>query len=288
MSTHQRERSTYAGTWEPAHVPATLGHSRLLQCRALLLGIEGLVTDTARLHAGAWKRTLDGFLRDNGHVHRLSVRPFDPETDFRRFFQGRARLDGLQAFLTSRGIYDPGHPDSPGVLRALVADEDRFFDEQVRRHGVPVWPDSLDLVAATHAHAMPVVAVSASRHGRRLLRTAGLAERFDAIVDGCDRTQLHVPAGPDPALLIEAARHLRTAPEHSAVVVAAPAWITAARRGGFALPLGVNREGRTENAVELYERGAAQVTRSLAELVPRLIPTRCPAARPGNRASRDA
>ncbi|MFI9025222.1 HAD family hydrolase [Streptomyces sp. NPDC053560] len=270
MSTYQRERSTYADTHvSPSRVSPAPARSRLLQCRALLLGIDGLVTDTARLHAGAWKRTLDAFLRDNGHVHRLSVRPFDPETDFRRFFQGRARLDGLQAFLTSRGIYDPGHPDSPGVLRALVADEDRYFDEQVRRHGVPVWPDSLDLVAAMHARALPVAAVSASRHGRRLLEGAGLTSRFDAIVDGRDRAALQVPAAPDPALLIEAARQLRTAPEHSAVVVAAPAWITAARSGGFTLTLGVDREGHTNNAVELYRHGAAHVTRSLAELVPR-------------------
>ncbi|GAA0448378.1 HAD family hydrolase [Streptomyces olivaceiscleroticus] len=269
MSTYQREGSTYAGTRESASDSPALERSRLLQCRALLLGIDGLVTDTARLHAGAWKRTLDAYLRDSGHVHRMSVRPFDPETDFRRFFQGRARLDGLRAFLTSRGIYDPGHPDSPDLLRTLASDEDRFFDEQVRRHGVPVWPDSLDLVAAVRAHALPVAAVSASRHGRRLLEAADLTSRFDAIVDGCDRARLRVPAGPDPALLLEGTRQLRTAPEHSAVIVAAPAWITAARRGGFTLTFGVNREGRTEIAVELYEHGAAHVACSLAELVPR-------------------
>ncbi|MBZ4018745.1 HAD family hydrolase [Streptomyces purpurogeneiscleroticus] len=270
MTTYQRERSTYAGTWEPAGVSAAPERSRLLQCRALLLGIDGLVTDTARLHAGAWKRTLDAFLRDSGHVHRLSVRPFDPETDFRRFFQGRARLDGLRAFLISRGIYGPGHPGSPppDVLGALAADEDRFFEEQVCRHGLPVWPDSLQLVAAMQAHALPVAAVSASRHGRRLLESAGLTSRFDAIVDGCDRARLHVRAGPDPALLVEGTRQLRTVPAHCAVVVAAPAWVTAARRGGFGLTLGVDREGRTGNAVELYEHGATAVARSLAELIP--------------------
>ncbi|MGI5466638.1 HAD family hydrolase [Streptomyces sp. CA-132043] len=268
MSMYQRERSTYAGTWEPASVSPALERSRLLQCKALLLGIDGLVTDTARLHAGAWKRALDGFMRDSGHVHRLSVRPFDPETDFRRFFQGRARLDGLRAFLTDRGIYDPGRPDAPSILQELAAGEDRFFDEQVCTHGVPVWSDSLHLVAVMHAHAIPVAAVSASRHGRRLLESAGLTSRFDAIVDGCDRARLRVPAGPDPALLAEGTRQLRTVPEHSAVVVAAPAWITAAHRGGFALTLGVDREGRTENAVELYKRGAAHVARSLAELAP--------------------
>lgn len=269
MSTYQRERSTYAATWEPSSLSPALERSRLVQCRALLLGIDGLVTDTARLHAGAWKRTLDRFLRDSGHVHRLSVRPFDPEADFRRFFQGRARLDGLRAFLADRGIHDPGRPDSPDVLRALAADEDRFFNEQVCRHGVPVWPDSLHLVAAMHAHAIPVAAVSASRHGRRLLEAADLTSRFDAIVDGCDRARLQVPAGPDPALLIEGTRQLRTEPAHSAVVVAAPAWIMAARRGGFARTLGVDRDGRTENAVELYKCGAAHVARSLAELAPR-------------------
>ncbi|WP_053699080.1 hypothetical protein [Streptomyces sp. NRRL F-5755] len=79
---------------------------------------------------------------------------------------------------------------------------------------------------------------------------------------------LHRSAGPDPAQLQEAARRLRATPLRTAVVVAAPAWVTAARRGGFGTVIGLDRAGRAEHAVELCERGAGHVIRGLVELLP--------------------
>ncbi len=244
----------------------------LARCHALIIGVEGVITDTARIHAATWQRAFDTFLRQAGHLPPHTTRPFDADLDFRRFFQGRTRAEGVQAFLTARGIPQPNGegawaPDSDAV-RGLTALEDRFFDEYLRRHGVPVWPDSLRLVGAMRRHAVPVAAVSASHRSHTLLTAAGVQHRFDTVVDGHDRERLHCPAGPDPALLQQAARQLRATPLRTAVVVAAPAWVTAARRGGFGMVIGLDRAGRTDHAVELYERGADHVVRALTELLP--------------------
>ncbi|KOT88618.1 hypothetical protein ADK86_31625 [Streptomyces sp. NRRL F-5755] len=216
----------------------------------MIVGIEGVVTDTARIHAGAWQRTFDTFFRRAEHLPRHITRPFDPDGDFRRFFQGRARADGVQAFLTARGIPPPedegAWAPASRAVRTLVAHEDRLFDAYMQRHGVPVWPDSLRLVGAMRRHTVPVAAVSASRRAHALLAAAGVQHRFDAVVDG----------------------RVRATPLRTAVVVAAPAWVTAARRGGFGLVVGLDRAGRAEYAGELYERGAGHVVGGLAELIP--------------------
>ncbi|WP_053802342.1 HAD family hydrolase [Streptomyces rimosus] len=252
--------------------PAETRPTPLTRYHALIIGIEGVVTDTARIHATTWQRAFDTFLRQAEHLPRHATRPFDPDRDFRRFFQGRARTEGVQAFLTARNIPPPEDegpwtPESRTV-RTLVAREDQLFGAYMQYNGVPVWPDSLRLVGAMRRHAVPVAAVSASRRAHTLLAAAGVQHRFDAVVDGRDRIRLHRSAGPDPTLLVEAARRLRATPLRTAVVVAAPAWVTAARRGGFGTVIGLDRAGRAEHAVELYERGAAHVVRGLAELLP--------------------
>ncbi|KOG87459.1 hypothetical protein ADK38_25325, partial [Streptomyces varsoviensis] len=119
--------------------PATLA-----RCHALIIGVEGVITDTARIHAATWQRACDTFLRQLRHLP-LPTRPFDPDLDFRRFFQGRTPAEGVQAFLTARGIPPPGGEgiwaQDSDTVRRLTALEDRLFDEYLRRHGVPVWPD---------------------------------------------------------------------------------------------------------------------------------------------------
>ncbi|RSO09410.1 hydrolase [Streptomyces sp. WAC 06783] len=255
-----------------ALITAETRPSPLIRYHALIVGIEGVVTDTARIHAGAWQRTFDTFFRRAEHLPRHITRPFDPDGDFRRFFQGRARADGVQAFLSARGIPPPEDEgtwaSASRTVRTLVAQEDRLFDAYMQRHGVPVWPDSLRLVGAMRRHAVPVAAVSASRRAHALLAAAGVQHRFDTVVDGRDRARPRHSAGPDPALLREAVRRLRATPLRTAVVVAAPAWVTAARRCGFGLVVGLDREDRAEYAGELYERGAGHVVGGLAELIP--------------------
>ncbi|MET9295838.1 HAD family hydrolase [Streptomyces sp. NPDC003077] len=262
-----------------AGLPAPTAHELLAPCHALVIGVEGVITDTTRIHAAAWRRVFDAFLRQAEEPHPRTVRPFDPETDYRRYFQGRSRADGVRAFLAARGLGPPGEPRAPSgrdhrdedgesVVRALAIQEDCLFGAYVGDHGVPVWPDSLRLVGALRRHARPVAAVSASHHAVALLDRAGVTHRFDALVDGTERTRIQSGGGPDPALLLEAARRLRATPARTAVVVAAPVWVTAAGRGGFGTVIGVDRSGRADHAVELYERGAAHVVRGLGELVP--------------------
>ena len=79
---------------------------------AVLLDLDGVITDTASIHAACWKQTFDDYLQKRAAQRGEAFRPFDIETDYRLYVDGKPRFDGCRDFLTSRGIplaeKDPG------------------------------------------------------------------------------------------------------------------------------------------------------------------------------------
>jgi HAD superfamily hydrolase (TIGR01509 family) len=222
---------------------------------------DGVVTDTARTHAAAWKSMFDPFLR------RRSQPPFDVRADYLRHVDGRPRLDGVRVFLASRGISLPeGSPDDePGAptVHGLAASKDRLFLQQVERHGVAAFPSTVALVHELRRHGCRTAVVSASRNCAAVISAAGLSHLFDVRVDGNDAATLGLPGKPDPALFLEAARRLDLSPNVVAVAEDALPGVEAGRRGCFGLVIGVDR---ADQATALSAAGADVVVADLAEL----------------------
>ncbi|MTE22125.1 HAD-IA family hydrolase [Streptomyces sp. TRM43335] len=259
------------GTGEPAPRPRGV--------RAVVFDTDGVITDSARLHAAAWKEAFDACLREwrertgggpgsEGGTDRF--RPFDVREEYRRLVDGRSRLDGAAAFLASRGLRLPeGTPDDPpgnDTVRAVAARKERSFVAALRRDGVDVWPDATRLLRFLRRAGTPMAVISASRHARELLSDAGVLGLFDAVVDGVEAARLGLPGKPDPAVFLAAAARLGVPPPEVAVVEDAPAGVEAGRRGGFGLVVGVDRTGGPTGARYLYDRGADVVVTDLAEL----------------------
>ena len=110
------------------------------QFKALLFDLDGVVTQTASAHARAWKRTFDEYLAQRAARSSASFVPFDLETDYRRYVDGKPRLAGALSFLASRGIKAPlGSPGDQAEQRtahALAAGKDHYFAELLAREGV--------------------------------------------------------------------------------------------------------------------------------------------------------
>jgi alpha,alpha-trehalase len=244
---------------------------------AVLFDMDGVVTDTAGLHADAWKETFDAFVRDRRERSRdpaggdggdgEDLRPFDPERDYRRLVDGRPRLDGIRAFLDARRIVlDEGKPgDGPDrrTVHGLGAAKQERFLARLHEAGVSTFDDAVGLVRALRDAGRRVGVFSASRNAGRVLARAGLDVLFDARVDGTLAAELGLPGKPDPAMLLETARRLRAEPTRCAVVEDAVAGVEAGRRGRFARVLGLARDGRTRR---LEEAGADVVVSSLAHV----------------------
>lgn len=241
----------------------------LRHVRAVVLDTDGVITDSAGIHAAAWKHAFDACLRERASGD--AARPFDADEDYRTYVDGKSRFDGALAFLASRGLGlprgSPGDPPGPGSVWGVASAKDAMFDDWLREHDVEAWPGTVRLLHALRLEQVWCAAVSASRHARDLLSMSGVADLFHVIVDGNDASRLRLPGKPDPALFLEAARRLGTPPRATAVVEDAVAGAEAAHRGGFAVVIGVERSAMPAAAARLRERGADVVVTDLAELL---------------------
>jgi beta-phosphoglucomutase family hydrolase len=233
---------------------------------AVVFDTDGVLTDTASVHAAAWKRLFDEYLtRRAAHRHE----PFQPfeEADYLRSVDGRSRYDGVAGFLASRAIMlpwgDPADPPGRETVCGLGNAKDRFFLAHLRDHGALAFPTSVAFVRRLRAEGLRTAAVSASRNMVAVLEAAELGGLFDAEVDGVEADRLGLAGKPDPALFLEAARRLGVAPARAAVMEDALAGVEAGRRGRFGVVVGVDRGGQ---AAALAERGADLVVADLGLL----------------------
>ncbi|MFD2080905.1 Beta-phosphoglucomutase, HAD superfamily [Actinopolymorpha cephalotaxi] len=242
---------------------------------AAVFGLDDVVVDTALLHATAWQRTFDSFLRRRGRRAGLEadgpgggsrIPPFELPGDYLRYAAGRTTTEGVRGFLTARGITLADHSPEPGeeTVRTLADHKDACFGEEVRRVGVSAYPASVDLLRDLAARGVRLAAVTGDRGCEQLLAAAGIADLFDVCVDGGDAALLGLPAQPDPGLLLEATHRLGVSPRRTAVLSGSLVGVEAGWHGCFEPVVAVDRYARAD---DFYRRGAHVVVRDLAELV---------------------
>jgi beta-phosphoglucomutase family hydrolase len=234
---------------------------------AVLFDLDGVLTQTARVHAAAWKELFDAFLEGRSAETGGPFVPFDVEADYLHHVDGRPRLDGVAAFLASRGIELPlGTPeDAPGAgsVHALGKLKDEHFLQRLTRDGVEVYDESIALVRRLRAQDIATAVVSSSNNAAAVLEAAGIAQLFDARVDGLDLTRLALPGKPAPDAFLEGARRVGVEAARAVAVEDAVAGVQAGRAGGFGCVVGVDRGGRS---MDLRAAGADVVVTSLAQV----------------------
>jgi hypothetical protein len=72
---------------------------------AAIFDLDGVLTDTAGIHAAAWKIVFDAFLKRRADRQGLQFRPFEVDVDYLAYVDGLPRYDGVRTFL--RGIILP-------------------------------------------------------------------------------------------------------------------------------------------------------------------------------------
>ncbi len=233
---------------------------------AVLFDMDGVVTDTAAAHAAAWKRLFDAYLEKHAAREGIDFRPFDANSEYRQFVDGKPRFDGVQSFLQSRGIELPfGDPeDGPDeeTVCGLGNLKDGYFNDWLKDNGARVFPGTLEFIAALRDAGIQVAIFSASRNMDSVLASGGVDNLFAAKVDGRKMAQLGLPGKPDPAPLLTAAKELGLTADRCVIVEDAIAGVEAGRRGSFACVIGIDREGFAE---QLRASGADTVVNDLSE-----------------------
>lgn len=236
---------------------------------AVMFDLDGVLTDTASLHAKCWKKVFDELLRFRAASLGGESQSFEIATDYRRYLDGKPRLEGVRDFLLARGINLPeGAPSAPADLHSIhgiAKRKDRCFSDSLEHEGVTIYEDAVACLQQVRAMGLQTAVVSASHHCAAVLLEAKLADLFDTRVDGQVRDQLNLAGKPAPDTFLEAARRLEVPPERCAVVEDAIAGVQAARAGGFGLVVAVARHG---NRNELAEAGADTVIEDLTTILP--------------------
>ena len=230
---------------------------------ALLFDLDGVLTQTAKVHAAAWKQVFDDYLRSRGGTFI----PF-AATDYDEYVDGKSRADGTRSFLESRGITLPeGAPDdSPDkeTIRGLGNRKNDIVLRLIREQGVEAYEGSRRYVEAARAMGLRRAVVSSSANCHDVLIAAGLADLFEARIDGLTVEREHLNGKPAPDTFLAGAKALGVAPEHAAVFEDALAGVAAGHAGHFGFVVGVDRVGQRD---ALRAHGADVVVDDLAELL---------------------
>ena len=236
--------------------------------RACLFDLDGVLTDTASVHAAAWKQMFDDYLRMRAEREGTEFVPFDVKTDYGPYVDGKPRQAGTDAFLRSRGIELPaGGPDDPPdaeTIQALSTKKNELVQEKIVTVGVDVYPGSVRYLQAVRDAGLKTACVSSSANAEQVLEVAGLSGLIDHRVDGVSAKQRGLPGKPAPDTFIAGARALDAQPPDAAVFEDALVGVEAGRRGGFGFVVGVDRSGQAE---ALKARGADIVVSDLSELL---------------------
>ena len=234
---------------------------------AVLFDLDGVLTRTAAVHASAWKRLFDEFLTRRAERDGEPFVPFDEIDDYLRYVDGKPRVEGVAAFLESRGIDLPeGVPDDAEdaeTRNGLGRCKDRYFLERLEQSGVETFASSIELVRLLRDYDVKTAVVSSSRNCKAVLEAAGIDELFDVRVDGLDLERHGLAGKPAPDTFLEAARRLGVEPARAVVVEDALAGVAAGRAGGFGLVVGVDRTGRS---AALRDAGADAIVHDLCEV----------------------
>ncbi len=232
-----------------------------------IFDLDGVVTHTAMVHSRAWKRMFDEYLSEWSARNDKPQAPFEIETDYPIYVDGKPRYQGAKSFLDSRGVDlpfgDPSDPPDKETVCGLGNRKNEIYRELVRTDGVGVFDQTVDFIRALRDRGQLIGLMSSSKNTRDIIRIAGLVELFDAVVDGITAEEEGMRGKPHPDVYIRCAELLNLEPSRAFVIEDAASGVEAGARGDFALVVGIAHGGQEQ---ALLDAGADVVISDLGHL----------------------
>lgn len=235
---------------------------------AVLFDLDGVITDTASVHAACWKQMFDEYLQRRAARTGETFRPFEAAADYRLHVDGKPRFDGVRDFLSSRrialpegGLDDPPEAETVGGLGNR---KNELVNNIINDIGVEPYEGSVRLIRQLRRQGFKIAVVTSSQNCAAVLKAAKLEDLFEVQVDGNTIHAQNLAGKPEPDTFLAAARLLGVEPSRAVVVEDALSGVEAGSSGQFGLVIGVARKG---NAEELRQHGAHLVVNDLGELV---------------------
>lgn len=230
---------------------------------AAIFDLDGVITDTASVHARAWKTTFDAFLE----ARDKDFKPFDIEKDYHEFIDGKPRHEGVKSFLQSRDIELPaGSPKDEGekdTVHGLGNRKNALYNELLEKEGFTIYKDAVERLKQWKAAGIKTAIVSSSKNCKKVLELAQLEHLFNVRVDGVTSEELNLKGKPEPDIFLEAVKRLHVVPQRAVIFEDAIAGVKAGAQGKFACVVGVERKQRKNM---LKQHGATEIITSFREI----------------------
>ncbi|MCF8024378.1 MAG: HAD-IA family hydrolase [Desulfobacteraceae bacterium] len=237
----------------------------------VVLDLDGVITRTADVHSRAWKIMFDEFLKERAARDGADFAGFT-DGDYLAYVDGKPRYDGVESFLLSRGIEldfsDPSDAPGQNTVCGLGNRKNELFNELVESGGVEVFGTTVAFMDSLKTLGIKLAVATSSKNCRKVLEAVGLADFFDARIDGVVSAELGLAGKPEPDIFLEACTRLGVAPMRAVIIEDAVSGVQAGRNGGFGMVLGVARE---TDPLILLQNGADRVVRDMAEITPQEI-----------------
>jgi beta-phosphoglucomutase family hydrolase len=235
---------------------------------AVLFDLDGVITNTANLHAMCWKQTFDEYLRKRAGERKEGFLPFDLAQDYRLYVDGKPRFDGVRDFLASRGITLPeGSLDDSAEVETICGlgnHKNDLINHLIADVGVEPYEGTVRFIHQLRRDGFKIAVVTSSQNCAVVLRAAALDNFFEVRVDGNTIEAERLRGKPAPDTFLMAAKLLGVEPTRAVVVEDAISGVQAGSSGKFGLVIGIARKG---NADELKHHGAHLVVDDLSRLV---------------------
>ncbi len=232
--------------------------------KAVVLDMDGVITKTAIVHAKAWKKMFDEFLKE---TQGDDFQPLDINKDYNEYIDGIPRFDGIRRFLKSRNIEIPEGTaeDDAGknTIHGLGKRKNNIFLKVIEKDGVEVYPDASDMIEKWKKENKKLAVISSSRNCKLIMEKAGMEKKIDVRVDGVTLQEENLKGKPEPDIFLKAAEYLNVNIDETIVIEDAILGVQAGKKGKFALVVGVARNGKRNS---LKEAGADIVVKELTEL----------------------
>lgn len=238
-----------------------------LSFNAVIFDLDGVITNTAKVHSMAWKKMFDDYLKIREQTKNEPFKEFSHEGDYLPYVDGKPRYNGVESFLLSRGInLEKGDPsDSPDseTICGLGNKKNSNFNKILVIDGVEVFKSTLKIIKELKKANIHLGVASSSKNCKPVLEAAGLLELFETRIDGVVSAELNLKGKPEPDIFTTACDNLHVEYKKAVIVEDAVSGVQAGKKGNFGFVLGIAREN---NEAELLQNGADRVIKDFSEI----------------------
>lgn len=216
----------------------------MMNLKAVVFDLDGVITDTAKYHYFAWKNMAD----------KLGI---EIDIEFNERLKGVSRIESLRRILIHGNKLDAYEP---AEIERLANEKNEEYKELIQQvTSADLLPGIESLLKELKTNGIRMAIGSASKNAPAILERLGILQDFDYIVD----VDQIINGKPSPDIFLDAVQGLGVQVNETIGVEDAEAGIEALRSAGiYSIGIGVEGDKTLASTAELSYQLLQEITKS--------------------------